>query len=155
VEEFTTVLSRKEKRKNQGLLAKASTSTKTIIISPLRAAIKEMSAKEEILKKLIQAPPSAESPSPPKKEKTEQVSSVYLQVQLNTTAMRDPLFAFSKVFETVTMVKPLGISLVSRNVAEILFPSSAIMEVNSNIPPEMIFSTPTSLSEKDVKRRAA
>jgi hypothetical protein len=143
-EEFTTVLSKKGRKKshvspNQTIPPNQTTSKP--LISPLRAAIKQCTAKEEILKKLIQ-PPVDLSSSPPTKEmeKTEKISSVYLQVQLCTTATRDPLFSFSKVFEAVTTVKPLGISLVSKNVAEILFASSASAIVESNLPKKPDFT---------------
>jgi hypothetical protein len=160
-ETFTKVLSKKEKRRQAAARVLTNLPTvqqptvKKTVISPFRAAIKQLSTKEDILKELIQQPLEESSQPAPKTAKIEKISRVYLQAQLNKQGMRDPLFAFSTIFETITKVKPLGISLTSKNVAEILFPSIKETEVNSLLPPEMIVLSPQTLSSKDVKRRAA
>jgi hypothetical protein len=162
-ESFKTVVSKREKKRQQLAAAAAAVqknlpsaqSTVKKPISHLRTALKKLSTTEDILKGLIQQPQEESPQQPAVEKKVENISRVYLQAQLNKPGMREPLFAFSTIFETITKVKPLGISLTSRNVAEIFFPSSKEMEVKSLLPPEMIVVSTQDMSSKDVKRRAA
>jgi hypothetical protein len=157
-EEFVQVWSKRNRRDRKKEVENAPRPpvqpSLKVVARPLREAIKTLSSNEEILQKLTSSP---ENPPPvviPEKKKEEEVSSVYFQSSLSREAAKDPLFSFMKVFEAVTGLKPLGISLMSKTVAEIFVPTSTLNDVRSKIPPQMIVSTPR-LSMSDVKRRAA
>jgi predicted AAA+ superfamily ATPase len=121
-------------------------------VSPLRAEIKLMASNEDILKKLVQP---TNNPSLPIVEKVqEEITSLYFQTTLSRLAAKEPIFSFSKVFETMSKSKPLGLNLVSKNVVEVFIPKSAINGVRALLPPESLILHPA-LDLKDVKRRAA
>jgi hypothetical protein len=160
--EFVKVVSKKNKQKNPKKMEDTKSSSpplaqptpKLIVPRPLRAVVKNLSSKEEILQKL-----TVSQDSPPivalEEKKGEAVSGIYIQTSLSRMAAKDPLFSFMKVFETVTGFKPLGISLMSKTVAEIFVPTSNVQEIISKIPPHMMVLSTPKLSISDVKRRAA
>lgn len=118
-----------------------------------RTQLKSINSTEEKLHLLLR------KATPP----VESVASIYFHAQLSRQAMKDPIHSIKTLFQTVTDIPALGISLISPTQFEVFLPKESIPTVqhrlSSKLTPSMEFNQipnpNVDLSEKDVKRRAA
>eukprot|EP01036_Dinobryon_divergens_P036572 gene36572-47649_t len=82
-------------------------------LSRFRVNINSLPSSEEILQSLTKQQQTL-NPPPPK-----QVCSVYMMVSLNKAALKEPIFAFQKIFQSISGIQPLGVSLVAKSMVEI------------------------------------
>jgi hypothetical protein len=95
------------------------------------------------------------SPSIPDSRPDVRVKSLCISATLSPAARRDPLFAFQTIFETVTKIAALGVSLISASQAEIFLPEDAFDQASSLLSKSCHLTTMPQLSVKDLRRRAA
>lgn len=99
------------------------------------------------------------NPTTPTSPPVQAVSSLYFQAPLSRQALQDPLHSIKELFKTLTEISPLGISIISPNKFEIFLASEliapAIERLQSHTNANYYLPSPTTLAEKDLKRRAA
>jgi len=120
-----------------------------------RTQLKSIQSTEEKLQLLLR------KVTPP----VESVASIYFHAHLSRQALKDPIHSIKTLFQTLTDIPALGISLISPHQFEVFLPADSIPSVqnrlqtfSSKFDPKMEFNhipNPDILTEKDVKRRAA
>lgn len=122
--------------------------------SRFRQKISEMTSREKILTSLLLPEHQQRQPRSADAGPGSEVSRIYISCPLTKQARLDPIFSLRKLFQAWTHVTPLGISLVSKTVAEIFLYEDQVAQALDCLPPEMVLWD-RELSYHDVKRRAA
>ena len=118
--------------------------------SRLRVKINSLPSSEEVLQSLTKQQPTLNPPVP------KQVCSVYMMASLNKAALKEPLFAFQKIFQSISGIQPLGVSLVAKSMVEIFIFKEDLSKAQESLGKlNFLAQCPPVLSVKDIPRRAA
>jgi hypothetical protein len=76
-----------------------------------------------------------------------------MMASLNKAALKEPIFAFQKIFQSISGIQPLGVSLVAKSMVEIFIFKSKAQETLGKL--NFLVPVPPVLTAKDIPRRAA
>jgi hypothetical protein len=79
-----------------------------------------------------------------------------MMASLNKAAVKEPLFAFQKIFQSISGIHPLGVSLVAKSMAEIFIFKEDLSKAQESLDKlNFLVQCPPVLTAKDIPRRAA
>ena len=75
---------------------------------------------------------------------------------LNKAALKEPIFAFQKIFQSISGIQPLGVSLVAKSMVEIFIFKEDLSKAQETLGKlNFLVPVPPVLTAKDIPRRAA
>ena len=79
-----------------------------------------------------------------------------MMASLNKAALKDPIFAFQKIFQSISGIQPLGVSLVAKSMVEIFIFKEDLSKAQETLGKlNFLVPFPPVLTVKDIPRRAA